>query len=261
VALSQLRHAMQKDHAVGRQLLADRPLVTKATIPYDELVAQARDIQAKLSQCIVDNNDSKAAAAIRNDLTFGQAYGLFLLEHGFDPDDRDPVLFLNDNDEHDDLAYVMVRYRQCHDFWHVLTGLPPTVAGELGLKWLELFDTGLPSTALACTVGSVWATTWPKSNAAAATAATASSSSSTPWAVFSLPPFLTDQQRHDMHVIWNVYLPWARRTSRRWQEAAGCANGHVVTARLMNVYYEKEWDTPLVELRARLHLEAAPNVQ
>jgi ubiquinone biosynthesis protein COQ4 len=251
VSLAQLRQVMQ-DHAVGRQILRDRPMVTKATIPYNELMAQARDIQTKLFQC--NNNFEKAT--ILNDVTFGQAYGLFLLEHGFDPDARDPVLFLKDHDDTDDAAlwYVMVRYRQCHDFWHVLTGLPPTVVGELGLKWLELFDTGLPSTALACTVGSVWATR-PKRDTAATTL-----SSLLSWP-FQVP---TAQQRHDVHVIWNVYLPWARRISRRWQDAAttgvGARDNGNVTACLMNVYYEKEWDTPLVELRARLHLEAAPNV-
>jgi len=45
--------------------------------------------------------------------------------------------------------------KQCHDFWHALTGLPPTVLGELGLKWLELFQTGLPIAALSSTVGSL----------------------------------------------------------------------------------------------------------
>ena len=44
---------------------------------------------------------------------------------------------------------------QCHDYWHALTGLPPTVLGELGLKWLELFQTGLPIAALSSTVGSL----------------------------------------------------------------------------------------------------------
>jgi ubiquinone biosynthesis protein COQ4 len=43
-----------------------------------------------------------------------------------------------------DTAYVMCRYRQVHDFWHVLADLPPTVLGEIALKWFELKATGLP---------------------------------------------------------------------------------------------------------------------
>ena len=38
----------------------------------------------------------------------------------------------------------MCRYRQVHDFWHVLADLPPTVLGEVALKWFELKATGLP---------------------------------------------------------------------------------------------------------------------
>jgi ubiquinone biosynthesis protein COQ4 len=35
-------------------------------------------------------------------------------------------------------------HEQVHDFWHVLCGLPPTVLGELALKWVEMVQTGLP---------------------------------------------------------------------------------------------------------------------
>lgn len=64
-------------------------------------------------------------------------------------DGRDEVRFIED----EELAYVMQRYRETHDFAHVLTGLPPTVLGELGLKWFELVQTGMPMTALAAFVG------------------------------------------------------------------------------------------------------------
>ena len=32
------------------------------------------------------------------------------------------------------LAYVMQRYREVHDFWHVICALPTSVAGEVALK-------------------------------------------------------------------------------------------------------------------------------
>ena len=102
--------------------------------------------------------------------------------------------------------------KQCHDFWHTLTGLPPTVLGELGIKWLELFQTGLPVAALSSTVGSL-----------------------------RLEP-------HERQILLDQYLPWAMETSRN----ASCS--------LMNVYYEKEFDTPLEELRHRLNLQPAPQV-
>ena len=51
-------------------------------------------------------------------------------------------------DGDDELAWIMTRYRQVHDMWHVLCGLPPTVLGEVALKWLELVQTRLPVAAL-----------------------------------------------------------------------------------------------------------------
>eukprot|EP01035_Chromulina_nebulosa_P019787 gene19787-25727_t len=49
----------------------------------------------------------------------------------------------------------MYRYRQVHDFWHVLSGLPPSILGEIGLKWFELKVTGLPVCLLSGLVGPV----------------------------------------------------------------------------------------------------------
>ena len=51
------------------------------------------------------------------------------------------------------LAYVMRRYRQVHDFLHVLCGLPTTVEAEIGLKWFEMVQTRLPMCALSSFVG------------------------------------------------------------------------------------------------------------
>lgn len=214
--LRKIRDRMRSD-PVGRQLLIERPLVSKATIiPYERLMAEAAACHDNNKN---DDDDEDST------ITFGQAYGRFLISHGFDPDARDEVKYLpvqppqqllhtshDDNDDNDDeLAYILTRYRQCHDFWHALTGLPPTVLGELGIKWLELFQTGLPVAALSCTVGSL-----------------------------KLSPAERD-------ILWTQYLPWALRQQSQSQF-------------LMNVYYEKEFDTNLEELRRRLHLEKAPTV-
>lgn len=67
----------------------------------------------------------------------------------FSPDERDVP-----RDEPDpELAYLLRRYRETHDFTHTLVGLPPTVLGELAVKWFELVQTGLPVTALSAFVG------------------------------------------------------------------------------------------------------------
>lgn len=177
VALQQMRNAMLQD-PVGRQILAERPVVSKETISYEKLMTEAQ-VAAAMDLTVVghtgDNDTTSAANATTAPITFGQAYGTFLSKHGFDPDERSQVLYIQDPE----LAYVMLRYRQCHDFWHTLTALPPTVTGELGLKWLELFQTGLPLAALSSTVGSLGLT------------------------------------YHQQQVLWNIYLPWARDNGKR----------------------------------------------
>lgn len=38
----------------------------------------------------------------------------------------------------------MQRYRECHDFYHVLLGFPVSVSAELVVKWFEMANMGLP---------------------------------------------------------------------------------------------------------------------
>jgi ubiquinone biosynthesis protein COQ4 len=49
----------------------------------------------------------------------------------------------------EECAYVMQRYRECHDFYHALVGLPVFREGEVALKAFEFANTGLPMTGLA----------------------------------------------------------------------------------------------------------------
>ena len=123
VALEKIRADLKKTRE-GRLILSERPVVDSSTINGDQL----REL---------------------NENTFGHAYGRFLERYGFDPDDRTPVSLVDD----EELAYVLLRYRQVHDFWHVLFGLPPTVHGELVLKWFELVHTGLPVAAFSALFG------------------------------------------------------------------------------------------------------------
>ena len=120
-ALMRLRDVMASD-ATGRRLLKDRPRVD------DGVLDSAR-------QCATGS--------------FGHAYAAFMDGHDFDPGARAVVRYVDDPE----CAFVMQRYREVHDFWHVLTGVPPTVLGEVGLKWVEMVQTGLPMTALSAFVG------------------------------------------------------------------------------------------------------------
>eukprot|EP01116_Phalansterium_solitarium_P001555 TRINITY_DN11369_c0_g1_i1.p1 TRINITY_DN11369_c0_g1~~TRINITY_DN11369_c0_g1_i1.p1 ORF type:complete len:282 (+),score=42.72 TRINITY_DN11369_c0_g1_i1:92-937(+) len=131
-ALERMYHLMQQD-PVGREILAKKPVISEASLGgLERLRALPPD-------------------------TFGYAYVQFLDRYGLSPDERATVRFVDDSE----LAYVMLRYRQVHDFWHVLSGLPQVdVLSEIAVKWLEMVQTGLPLTALSALVGPLSLSFW-----------------------------------------------------------------------------------------------------
>lgn len=106
--------------------------------------------------------------------SFGHAYAQYLDRYGFSPEERSEVRLIRDPQ----LAYVMTRYREIHDFWHVLAGMPPSVLGETVVKWLEMVQTGLPMTALSS---------------------------------FVAPVRLSREERR---LLFSVYVPWASATGK-----------------------------------------------
>jgi ubiquinone biosynthesis protein COQ4 len=76
--------------------------------------------------------------------TLGGGYYKYMHSHGFKTSERPAVRFIDD----EELAYVMMRYRETHDFYHVLADLPPTILGELAVKAFEFIQLKLPMTAL-----------------------------------------------------------------------------------------------------------------
>ncbi len=79
----------------------------------------------------------------------GRNYVTWLDREGVSPDTRDVVRYIDD----EECAYVMQRYRECHDFYHALTGLPIFREGEVALKAFEFANTLLPMTGFS--IGSV----------------------------------------------------------------------------------------------------------
>jgi ubiquinone biosynthesis protein COQ4 len=72
--------------------------------------------------------------------TFGKEYLNFLIKNNITPDSRLPVYFIKNKD----LAYVMTRYRQIHDFTHCLLGLNTNMIGEVTVKIYEAIQLGFP---------------------------------------------------------------------------------------------------------------------
>ena len=113
-----LRDAMLAS-PTGRRILRDRPRLTSATLNLPYL----RSLR---------------------DGTVGRNYVAWLDREGVSPDTRSAVRYIDD----EECAYVMQRYRECHDFYHALTGLPVVREGEVALKAFEFANTLLPMTGL-----------------------------------------------------------------------------------------------------------------
>ncbi|KAF2220205.1 coenzyme Q biosynthesis protein Coq4-domain-containing protein [Elsinoe ampelina] len=116
--ITRLRKAMLSD-PTGRRILRDKPRLTSTTLNLPHL----RTLPAG---------------------TLGHAYVTWLDREGVSPDTRDAVRYIDDPEE----AYVMQRYREAHDFFHALTGLPIIAEGEIALKAFEFANTVLPMTGL-----------------------------------------------------------------------------------------------------------------
>ncbi|KAK3693790.1 ubiquinone biosynthesis protein coq-4 [Podospora appendiculata] len=113
-----LRDAMLAS-PTGRRILRDRPRITSSSLNLPAL----RQLPPN---------------------TVGHTYVTWLDREGVTPDSRSAVRYIDDAE----CAYVMQRYRECHDFYHALTGLPIVREGEVALKAFEFANTLLPMTGL-----------------------------------------------------------------------------------------------------------------
>jgi ubiquinone biosynthesis protein COQ4 len=121
--LTTIRNKMLQN-TTGRRILRERPVIHSSTVDFPKLL-------------LLPEN------------TFGHQYCRFMQEHNISADTRLDVKYIADQE----LAYVMLRYRQVHDFWHLLIGMPISLQAEIGLKLFEFLQTGLPMTALSAIFG------------------------------------------------------------------------------------------------------------
>uniref|UniRef100_A0A7S3IKJ4 Coenzyme Q biosynthesis protein 4 homolog n=1 Tax=Strombidium inclinatum TaxID=197538 RepID=A0A7S3IKJ4_9SPIT len=108
----------------GRQVLEEMPRVSSDTWPQEKLLELPKD-------------------------TFGFQYASWMSKHGFVSDERPVSTYVQDVE----LAYIIQRYRETHDTMHTLLGYDVTVGDEIAVKWYEMAEIGLPSTALASFMG------------------------------------------------------------------------------------------------------------
>lgn len=105
--------------ATGRRILRERPRITSTSLDLDYL------------RSLPEN-------------TIGRSYITWLDREGVSPDTRVPVKYIDD----EELAYIYQRYRECHDFYHAITGLPIIIEGEIAVKVLEFMNIGIPMSGL-----------------------------------------------------------------------------------------------------------------
>ncbi|CAO1628060.1 unnamed protein product [Parajaminaea phylloscopi] len=112
------------DHEEGRRLLVDRPSINTKTV------------------------DMSALSTMRPG-TLGNEYTKWLQWCRVGPDTRAKVQYISDPE----LAFVMQRYRECHDFYHLLCGMPVSTLGETVVKIFEAAHFGLPVAYLSSLAG------------------------------------------------------------------------------------------------------------
>jgi ubiquinone biosynthesis protein COQ4 len=77
--------------------------------------------------------------------TLGYHYYKYMTSNMFTPDERPIAKYLPDLD----LAYVCQRFKETHDFYHVLLDYGRSVPHEIAVKWFEALHLRLPSSSLA----------------------------------------------------------------------------------------------------------------
>ncbi|KAL9935417.1 hypothetical protein V8E36_005765 [Tilletia maclaganii] len=132
--LPQLRDQMLAS-AEGRGLLVDQPKISSKTVSMDALRALP-------------------------DGSLGRAYVDWLDWCGVTPDTRAPVQYVDDPE----LRYVMQRYRECHDLYHLLCLMPTSLLGETVVKYFELAHFDLPVALLSSIGGPIRLITSPNEN-------------------------------------------------------------------------------------------------
>lgn len=126
----------------------------------------------------------------------------------------------------------------------MLSGLPPTVEGELALKWFELVQTGLPVCALGAVVGPLALPRREPQQRAPTSAAEVGMGSGTGGG--GREGRAGGSRGGSREVLARTYVPWAIRAGRRARKPLVC------------VWYERRWEQPVEQVRRELGVEMAP---
>ena len=114
-----LRNEMKAD-PTGVRILDTKPRINEETLPLNRL----RNFESN---------------------TLGKAYFDFMTKYEFSSNERPLVEYIPDLE----LAYILQRYRETHDFYHILLGLSSIeIIDELAVKLFEALNLRLPSSSM-----------------------------------------------------------------------------------------------------------------
>ena len=124
-SLAHLLESMRSTES-GRRLLIERPSVNSETVDIDYLANLERG-------------------------KFGREWVEWLKENGVGPDGRAEAYYMPTS-EH---KYLIQRYRESHDFYHLLLRMPVTQLGETVVKYFEMAQMNMPVAGFAATGGTL----------------------------------------------------------------------------------------------------------
>lgn len=178
----------------GRRLLVARPSINSRTVDLDALWALP-------------------------DGTFGKEWVRWLRANRVGPDGRCEARHMPTLET----RYVIQRYRETHDFYHVLLGMPTSTLGETVVKYFEMAHMHLPVAALSALGGSLRLANDDRGA-------------------------LVQRQSAQHTAQLQQLAPWAVRLGRN------------VRLPLIGIEWERRWEQPIHELRAELGLDEPPPV-
>ncbi|EST08750.2 Ubiquinone biosynthesis protein Coq4 [Kalmanozyma brasiliensis GHG001] len=124
-SLAHLLESMRSTES-GRRLLIERPSVNSETVDVEYLASLERG-------------------------TFGREWVEWLKENGVGPDGRAEADYMPTSEQ----KYLIQRYRESHDFYHLLLRMPVTQLGETVVKYFEMAQMQMPVAGFAAVGGTL----------------------------------------------------------------------------------------------------------
>ncbi|WFD29482.1 Ubiquinone biosynthesis protein [Malassezia sp. CBS 17886] len=194
--IDRLVEQMRSTHE-GRRLLLARPSLNSSTVDIPALEQLA-------------------------DGTFGREWVRWLHANHVGPDGRCEARYMPTLET----RYVIQRYRETHDFYHVLLGMPTSTLGETVVKYFEFAHMHLPVAALAAAGGSLRIVNDDRNS----------------WVA----------HRRGQHAAPPGLQPLAQLVPWAWEL------GRQLRAPLITLAWENRWEQDLGDLRAELGLSTPP---